>query len=130
MNRPRPVLAGLLDLRARMNQLFDELVQAREAGGAVHWTPVADVIETSSGYALSLELSGVDPAEVDIVVDGRTVVVSGHRPYPVDTAEGAHRIERNHGAFTRAFELPAPVVASSLSRRYERGVLTLCLHRE
>jgi HSP20 family protein len=36
-----------------------------------------------------------------------------------------HRVERGHGAFARAFTLPAPVEASAVSAEFRDGVLTI-----
>jgi HSP20 family protein len=125
VSRGRPALAGLLDLRERMNQLFDELVQPREAtSGQFAWSPVADVFETTTGFALQLELPGVDPAAVEVDVADSFVTVRGRRGFPAPPPEGVHRVERHYGHFVRTFELPAKV-APTARRGYDRGVLTL-----
>ena len=125
MSRTRPALAGLLDLRERMNQLFDELVQPREAtSGQFSWSPVADVFETAHGFALQLELPGVDPNAVEVDVADTFVTVRGRRGFPAPAPEGVHRVERHYGHFARTFELPARV-AQVAHRAYDRGVLTL-----
>lgn len=123
-------LTRLLDLRERMNQLFDELVQPVEhAGRQVVWAPVADVAETEDGYALHLELPGIDPAAVAVEVVERSVCIRGRRPYPADDPESVHRIERQYGAFSRTFELPEPVSPVQFRRIYENGVLIVVLTR-
>lgn len=132
MTPTRGVLESLLDLRERMNQLFDELLHPIEqAGRGVAWTPLADVCETDGGFVICLELPGVRPddVEVEIGADGRTVVVRGRRPYPGDPPEAVHRMERYYGPFARVFEVTAPVLREGVERRYHDGILTLTLRR-
>lgn len=129
---PRGSIASLLELRERMNQLFDELVHPLEAGTApVAWTPVADVVETAESFEISLELAGVEPDSVEVEVTGQVVTVRGTRPFP-ETCEEVHRMERRYGPFLRSFELPAPPEPGVLqfeARRAEEGVLHLTIRR-
>lgn len=124
-------LEGLLDLRDRMNQLFDELMHPQEQAGRGVWTPLADVSEIDDGFVIALELPGVKPGEVEVEVgpDGRTVWVRGRRPYPGDPPEAVHRMERHYGPFARAIDVTAPVRPETVERRYLDGVLTLTLRR-
>jgi HSP20 family protein len=123
-------VAALLELRERMTQLFDELVHPLEPSATpVAWSPTADVVETPDAFEICLELAGVDPESVQVECHGRIVTIRGTRPFPSESCEAVHRMERRYGPFLRAIELPAEVQAEGATRRSEDGVLRLAVLR-
>lgn len=111
-----------------MTQLFDELVHPLEpVGTPATWAPTADVVATGEAFEIGVELPGVDPEAVTVECDGQTVIVRGARPFPSESCEAVHRMERRYGPFHRAIVLPLPVNASAITRRAEEGVLRLNL---
>lgn len=115
-------------LRARLERLFEGVREASAvAGGPSAWSPLADVVETAGGFAVLLDLPGIDPAAVDVRVDRRRVTIQGHRPYPARAPQQLVRLECHHGEFARVVELPR-AVSDTVTRRYEQGVLILELH--
>jgi HSP20 family protein len=74
-----------------------------------------------------VELPGVDPATVSLVVGGRALLVSGQRPRP--SGEGRHyqQMEIAYGPFARRIRLPADVDPDRAQAGYERGVLRVSL---
>ena len=90
------------------------------------WRPAADIVETSEGFDITLDLPGVNPESVDITVDDGVLTIAGERPQR-EQAEGsqAARIERGTGAFRRAFSLPDSADADNVTAAAEHGVLTV-----
>ncbi len=123
-------VAALLELRERMTQLFDELVHPLEPSATpVAWSPTVDVVETPEAFEICLELPGVDPATVQVECQGRTVTIRGARPFPSESCDAVHRMERRYGPFLRAIELPAAAAAEGVTRRSDEGVLRLSVLR-
>src|SRR5262245_20949711 len=92
----------MLDLRHRMElvmeRLLSDVVNPIETQGA--WVPRADVYETSEGFVVTIEVPGVDREDIEIVVDGQYLSVSGTRPEP--ETHGCmrwHQMEIGHGRF-------------------------------
>jgi HSP20 family molecular chaperone IbpA len=46
------------------------------------WRPPADVYETPTRVSVTIELAGIEPAEVHVLCFERTVVVEGRRRMP------------------------------------------------
>lgn len=79
---------------------------------------------------LTLEIPGVDPANVDVSVTGDSVRISGERlPDDVTAGQNLHRHERLTGRFERSVQLPFEVDPSKTDAVYERGVLSLRMAR-
>jgi HSP20 family protein len=130
LSSTRGSIASLLELRERMNRLFDELVHPLEPTvAAAAWAPTADVVETPEGFELSLDLAGVDAAAISVEVSGGVVVVRGTRGEPAAGGDAIHRLERRYGPFLRTFELPAAVEPVPAARRMDEGVLRLTMQR-
>src|SRR5436190_19948200 len=76
-------LRDLLTLQERMNRLFEHsLVRGHLADPAMAsagWTPLADVLETAEGFVLQIEVPGIAEEDIEVHVDGDTVVVRGQR---------------------------------------------------
>lgn len=71
------------------------------------WEPPFDVFETTSELWIIVALPGVDPARVEVQIEGRGLRVYGDRPLPSVFRNAAiHRLEIPHGRFERSIELP------------------------
>src|SRR3954452_24444262 len=71
------------------------------------WQPPVDLLETPRELQIMVALPGVEPEHVQVVIDGGSLLVVGHRHLPV-RARGAavHRIEIPYGRFERRIALP------------------------
>jgi HSP20 family protein len=109
------------------DQLFREL-SARQ-GGARELVPPTDIYETAEGITLQVDLPGHDPKAIEVKVENDTLTLKSERKVERSDKEGAHRLERSFGVYSRSFVLPRTVDASKVEARYENGVLTLTLPR-
>jgi HSP20 family protein len=111
------------------DQLFQEL-----SGQAVRqgreFAPATDIYETESGVTLRVDLPGHDPKSIEVKVEKGVLTLRSERKADEKAKEGARRLERNFGVYTRSFKLPDTVDASNVDARYENGVLTLTLPRK
>jgi HSP20 family protein len=69
------------------------------------------------------ELAGIDPDEIGLEIEGRELVIAGHRR-PAD-AEGRvyQQLEIDSGPFRRVIPLGADVVAEAARATYRDGIL-------
>jgi HSP20 family protein len=80
--------------------------------------------------ALTAELPGVDPADIDISVKEDVVTITGQRKPPeADEQTVWHRRERRYGRFSRVVQLPFRVDPDRVEARLQDGVLQIELHR-
>jgi HSP20 family protein len=125
----------MLNLQERMNRLFEEALSRGRADGAEigtspSWTPLADVYETSDTLVVQVELPGVDPSDIEIQVDGETLVLRGHKRLATETRPDCfHRMERSYGLFTRSFALSDEVDADRMTMEFRAGLLRVELPR-
>ena len=92
--------------------------------------PPVNLYVNDHDLLLTLEVPGIDPAQVDVTVTGDTVHLRGERP--AETAQPGqsfHRRERAAGQFSREVRLPFEVDPSKTEAAYERGVLTVRMAR-
>jgi HSP20 family protein len=109
------------------DQLFREL--SVRQGGARELVPPTDIYETAEGITLQVDLPGHDPKAIEVKVENDTLTLKSERKVERSDKEGAHRLERSFGVYTRSFVLPRTVDTSKVEARYEQGVLTLTLPR-
>lgn len=118
----------LLDKVERMHrQSFSPVPAASAKPG---WQPPVDVFETEGEYRICVALPGVHKDQLDVLLDGRTLVVVGERSFPVEHGEAAlvHRLELPYGRFERRIELP-PTVVGIGRRELVDGCLLVVLHK-
>src|SRR5690242_5959860 len=93
------------------------------------YRPQADCYRTDDPPALNVvvEVPGVDPASVEVVVAGRSLTISGERPRP--RIAGAHYLamEIEYGAFKRTIELDTEVDPTNVTANYDKGMLRVVL---
>lgn len=111
------------------DQLFRDL--SVRQGGARELVPPADIYETAEGITLQVDLPGHDPKAIEVKVENDTLTLKSERKAERSEKEkdGARRLERSFGVYTRSFVLPRTVDTSRVEARYENGVLTLTLPR-
>ncbi len=97
----------------------------RFAPGPAGWVPPIDLHETADAYVLTAELPGLSQDDVQIHVSDGQLRLSGVRPESGVSCEQYHRVERGHGSFSRAFELPHPVDTDGITADLRDGVLTV-----
>jgi HSP20 family protein len=127
-------LKDLVGIQERMNKLFESALARSNfgaEGGVGAWTPVADVHEGTDCVVFYLELPGLNQSDIDVRLEDDELVVRGERHMDRGSSgEQFHRIERSYGKFVRRFRLPPHVDASSVSARYEDGVLVITLGKK
>jgi len=91
--------------------------------------PSFNVYSGEQGVVLTAELPGFDANAFDISVQNDTVTVRGKRHAEVAENVRYHVRERSAVEFEKSFRLPFPVDADKTEAAYEKGVLTVTLHR-
>ena len=101
--------------------------QGLKCGGG-HWNPAADVYRTRDGWFVKMELAGVEPDELEVTVEGDTLVVSGsRRDERMTEAVSYHQLEITYSRFERTIRFPCPIEGAHLARGYKNGLLLLHL---
>lgn len=92
--------------------------------------PAINMWQGSDAVALTAELPGFDPEDIDISVQDTTLILSGERE-SADLPDDAvwHRNERSYGKFVRSINLPYRVDADKVEARFVNGILQVALHR-
>lgn len=94
--------------------------------------PALDVVESESGYTVTVELPGAAKEDVKVAIDGRRVDVSAEVKRESEKKEGervVHR-ERSVSSWSRSFTLPVEVDQALSAAKLEHGVLTLTLSKK
>jgi len=114
-------------LRGRLRKLLDDTFPAPGPATAVpgQWTPPADILVDERQVAVTLEVCGVAKEDLEVVLHGSVLTVSGRR-----RRDGEERLllaERPAGGFSRSFSLAEE--PKSYSAALKDGVLTIALER-
>jgi HSP20 family molecular chaperone IbpA len=95
----------------------------RPLGNAPAWEPMVDIFESEEAFFFLIALPGVDPAEIQIALAGRNLIISGESSRPATCREAVvRRLEIPSGRFERSLELP-PGRFEIGPREYSRGCL-------
>jgi HSP20 family protein len=122
---------GFYDMQSEMNRMFDEVFgdvarrSGRQQGDApTRWAPVLDVLQEDGDVVVRAELPGVRPDDVDITLHNGVLTISGERKAEEQREGSGYYVrERRYGSFRRSMTLPQGVDESSISARFDGGVL-------
>lgn len=109
---------------------FDRMRRSMSGFGARRSSefPSINTWVSSEEAKVTTEIPGVDPADIDISVAGKTVTLRGSRKADgLQEDQSLHRRERWNGEFSRAIELPFNIEAEKVSAKFRNGVLYLTL---
>jgi len=123
--------AEMRDLSDEVSHLFDELDRSaagHRAPPTGTCAPPLDVFETDTSIEVVMDLPGVAPDRVRVLIKEGTVLVAGEKlPSDADArADGTfHLVERGFGRFARAVRLTAAVDAGRATARVRSGELRI-----
>jgi HSP20 family protein len=131
MPAERDLFANFERMRREMDELFGDVfdrtgLAPRRRGG---FSPAVDVFyehppaPDPPRAVVQAELAGIDPDELTLEIEGRELVLAGHRR-PSD-AEGRvyQQLEIDFGPFRRVIQLGADVVPDAARATYRDGML-------
>lgn len=119
------------DFRREIDRLFDSVVwrgNSNSVPGVSTWAPLMDVEDADDLFRMSFEIPGVNPDDVNVMVENGILTVSGEKKLERrtgDEQQGPYSVERRYGRFERSITLPQSVDADKVTAHYENGVLTL-----
>jgi HSP20 family protein len=119
-------------LQEEIEELFADLWQVpRFAGTRRGFRPNVDSFHTDEPHELTVivELPGVDPGSLELVVGERVLAIAGERRRPKvgGAAVSYQQMEIEYGPFKRHVRLPEDVDPERAQARYEHGVVTITL---
>jgi HSP20 family molecular chaperone IbpA len=116
------------EVLARAERLHREFFRpSGSAAGLPTWEPPADVLETEDEVLVLLALPGVDPEQVEALIDNGYLAVSGSRILPAALRTAViHRLELPQGRFERRVRLP-PGHYADVRRTSANGCLIISL---
>jgi HSP20 family protein len=103
----------------------------RRAGRVDRFRPQTDVYETPEGIIVQVELAGVHPEDLRLIVDGEYLQITGTRepPHP-ESPERYLQMEIPRGRFERVLRVGVPYDPDRVRASVDVGILTIVLPRK
>lgn len=93
-------------------------------------SPASEASSDDAAYRISMELPGVGEDDLELTVDGGVVSVKGEKKTSrEEKGDTWFFSERQYGAFSRSFRLPADADEGSVQADLKDGVLTITVAR-
>jgi len=126
MARERDLFANFERMRRDMDELFGDVFD--RGGLAVHrhaFSPAVDVFYADGPprAVVHAELAGIDPDELSLEIEGRELILAGHRKAARAEGRVYQQLEIEHGPFRRRIALGADVLADQAKATYHDGIL-------
>ncbi|GGZ58350.1 heat-shock protein [Lysobacter xinjiangensis] len=126
--------AGQSQLQDEFKQLVERFFNLSETTSdessvvTSQWAPRVDIVEEPDRFAIFADLPGVDPQDVEVLMDKGILSIRGERRGEMDTQNGRYsRIERRYGMFHRRFALPDSADAEGITANGRNGVLEISI---
>jgi HSP20 family protein len=119
------LFANFERMRREMDQLFGDVFgMARRRTGFMPAVDVAYAPDPPRAI-VTAELAGIDPAEIEIEIEGRKLLLSGSRRVADSRTDVYQQVEIARGPFRRVVELGADVRGQDAKASYEDGMLRI-----
>ncbi len=90
--------------------------------------PPVDVYEDDINLVVKVELSGFEPKDIDVSIDGDVLRISGKKEVKREDKNKKYYISEIHDrSFSRTISLPVEINQKDIKAEFENGVLTLTL---
>ena len=121
-------------LQDEINRLFGSARDNDSSSATAMWIPLVDIHEYTNRFELHVDLPGVDPATVELTLDGGILQRSpaNARRLPAKDSEEVQgrRVERGHGQFHRRCVMPHPADSGKVNATGSHGVLTITIPKQ
>ncbi len=118
-------------LQAEIDRVFEEFGRALPLASPRTFaalSPRIDVVGRDGVLEVTAEVPGVDENQIDISVEGETLVLQGEKASSsVRDEDDLHVIERTYGAFRRDIPLGFAVDPDAITAKAKKGVLTITI---
>lgn len=114
-----------------INRYFQLMASSRDIKPSGRlWYPAADVYQSPDGWIVKVELAGVAPEDVDFVIDGANLLVSGtRRDRTCESGASYHQMEITYSRFEKGISFPESIEGMRVESEFENGLLIMHLHR-
>lgn len=92
-----------------------------------NWSPPTDVCETDHEVIIYMEVSGISPENLSIIIDAAGITVSGVRRVPDFGVREIHQLEIDRGYFKRTIPIHVPIDVSGTSYTCDNGLIIVRL---
>jgi HSP20 family protein len=106
---------------------FDQLTQQLLSGGRSPRSFPMDAYKRGDDFFVHLDLPGVDPASIEITVEGSNLTISAERRFDQHEEDEILVSERPQGRFSRDLRVGTQIDSEAIEASYDDGVLTLQL---
>ena len=116
------------DIDDLFNQFFGPDRARNVRAGRVGLMPAIETFTRDDQLVVRVDLPGIDPAAVEIAVEGTTLTIKGERKWTTEGKEpGRTYSEVAYGSFERTLTLPPGVDSESVQASYKDGVLEVTM---
>ena len=106
---------------------IEQLTQQLVSGGRTPRSFPMDAYRRGDDFLVHLDLPGVDPASIDVTVEGQNLTITADRRFEHREEAAILVSERPQGRFSRELRLGTSIDSEGIGASYEDGVLTLTL---
>lgn len=123
-----PVQSAFQD---EIRQVFNQFLnndEDQDASSVVtsQWAPRVDIKEEADRFVIFADLPGIDPEDVEVLMDKGILSIKGERHAEKREENGRFsRIERRYGSFHRRFALPDSADPEGVTASGHNGVLEI-----
>lgn len=94
------------------------------------WQPPTDVFETETGVVVRMEVPGLDPSNITLILSGNTLRIRATRRDSHRHAKTRfHQLEIRNGRFERVILLPEELHFEAAEAAYANGFLVVTIPR-
>lgn len=94
----------------------------------VRFVPSIDLVEEENEFAVTVDLPGLKPEEVQVEFKEGALWITGERKEEKEEkGKTYHRLERTYGEFRRVLPLPAAVKEEEIEAKFSEGLLKVTL---
>ena len=126
---PRSMMKELERMRSEMDRIWERFsTGVPPSRHEREWVPPVDLAEIEDRLVAEIEVPGVSPEEIDIVVTEQKLTISGEKSQQTEAEEPSYHLsERSYGKFSRSIVLPAAVDPNRVEAAYRDGVLRVTM---
>ena len=114
-------------MERRLGRMIRSMSFGRDTGFSASGSgPLAvDVYESEHEVLVYMDVSGVEPDKLTVIIEKNRLTVSGEREFPVLDLCCIHQLEIDYGPFQRTIVLPVQVDADRASSICRNGYLVV-----